>query len=86
MSDCAVRGGRETIVPLTHPPGLAQVDFGEAVGMIGDVRQKIHFQCMDMPQLDACSVKAYPRQATESFLDWYVSALAFFGRVPCSIL
>jgi hypothetical protein len=28
--------------PLAHPPGHAQVDFGEAVGVIGGVRQKIH--------------------------------------------
>jgi transposase len=35
--------GRETFVPLAHPPGHAQVDFGEAVGVIGGVRQKIYF-------------------------------------------
>ena len=50
--------GRETFVPLAHPPGHAQVDFGEAVGVIGGVRQKIHFFCMDLPQSDACFVKA----------------------------
>jgi transposase len=32
--------GRETFVPLAHPPGHARVDFGEAVGVIGGVRQK----------------------------------------------
>ena len=26
---------RETFVPLAHPPGHAQVDFGEAIGVIG---------------------------------------------------
>ena len=45
--------GRETFVPLAHPPGHAQVDFGEAIGVIGGVRQKIHFLCMDLPQSDA---------------------------------
>ena len=49
---CRARG-RETFVPLTHPPGHAQVDFGEAVAIIGGVRQKIHFFCMDVPQSDA---------------------------------
>lgn len=38
--------GRETFVPLSHPPGHAQVDFGEAVAVIGGVRQKIHFFCL----------------------------------------
>jgi hypothetical protein len=73
-------------VPLAHPPGHAQVDFGEAVGVIGGVRQKIHFLCMDLPQSDACFVKAYPRETTEAFLDGHVSAFAFFGGVPLSIL
>lgn len=77
---------RETFVPLAHPPGHAQVDFGEAVGVIGGVRQKIHFLCMDLPQSDACFVKAYPRETTEAFLDGHVSAFAFFGGVPSSIL
>ena len=82
---CRARG-RETFVPLAHPPGHAQVDFGEAVAVIGGVRQKIHFFCMDLPQSDACFVKAYPRETTEAFLDGHVSAFAFFGGVPLSIL
>ena len=78
--------GRETFVPLAHPPGHAQVDFGEAVGVIGGVRQKIHFFCMDLPQSDACFVKAYPRETTEAFLDGHVASFAFIGGVPLSIL
>ena len=54
---------------FVHPPGDAQVDFGEAIAIIGGVRQKIHFFCMDIPQSDACFVKAYPRETTEAFLD-----------------
>jgi transposase len=78
--------GREVFVPLAHPPGHAQVDFGEAVAVIGGVRQKVHFFCLDLPQSDACFVKAYPRETTEAFLDGHVSAFAFFGGVPQSIL
>lgn len=38
---CRTRG-RETFVPLAHPPGHAQVDFGEAVGVIrSTVRQPL---------------------------------------------
>ncbi len=77
---------RETFVPLAHPRGHAQVDFGEAVGEIGGVRRKIHFFCMDLPQSDAPFVKAYPAETTEAFLDGHVSAFAFFGGVPLSIL
>ncbi len=78
--------GRETFVPLSHPPGHAQVDFGEAVAVIGGVRQKLHFFCMDLPQSDACFVKAYPRETTEAFLDGHIASFAFFGGVPLSLL
>ncbi len=36
------RRSREVFVPLSHPPGHAQVDFGEAVGVIGGVRRELH--------------------------------------------
>lgn len=78
--------GRETFVPLAHPPGHAQVDFGEAVASIGGIRQKIHFFCMDLPHSDACFVKAYPRETSEAFLDGHVAAFKFFDGVPHSIL
>ena len=41
---------------------------------------------MDLPQSDAGFVKAYPGETTEAFLDGHVSAFAFFGGVPRSIL
>lgn len=82
---CRARS-RETFVPLAHPPGHAQVDFGEAVGIIGGERRKMHFFCMDLPYSDAPFVKAYPAETTEAFLDGHVSAFAFFGGVPLSIL
>ena len=66
--------------------GHAQVDFGEAVGVIGGVRQTPHFFCMDLPQSDACFIKAYPCETTEAFLDGHVAGFAFFGGVPLSIL
>ena len=34
---------QEMFVPLAHPPGHAQADFGEAIGIIGGVERKIHF-------------------------------------------
>ena len=56
-------------MPLYHPPGHAQVDFGEALAVIGGVECKIHFFCMDLPHSDATFVKAYPAETTEAFLD-----------------
>lgn len=77
---------RETFVPLAHPSGHAQVDFGEAIGVIGGIRQKLHVFFMDLPHSDAPFIKAYPAETTEAFLDGHVSAFAFFGGVPQSIL
>jgi transposase len=77
---------QEMFVPLAHPPGHAQVDFGEAVAVIGGVRQKIHFFCLDLPHSDAGFVKAYPAERLEAFLDGHNAAFAFLGGVPQSIL
>jgi transposase len=77
---------REVFIPLAHPPGHAQVDFGECIGVIGGVRMKLHVFCFDLPHSDACFLKAYPAETTEAFLDGHVSAFDFFGGVPQSIL
>jgi transposase len=77
---------QEMFVPLAHPPGHAQADFGEAVAVIGGVRQKIHFFCLDLPHSDAGFVKAYPAERIEAFLDGHNAAFAFLGGVPRSIL
>ena len=78
--------GREMFVPLAHPAGHAQVDFGEAFAVIGGVHQKIHVFYMDLPHSDAPFMKAYPAETTEAFLDGHASAFAFFGGIPLSIL
>jgi transposase len=77
---------REMFVPLVHPPGHAQADFGEAIGIIGGVEQKIHYFAFDLPHSDANFVVAYPAETTEAFCDGHVQAFAFFGGVPQSIL
>ena len=77
---------REMFVPLVHPPGHAQADFGEAIGIIGGVERKIHFFAFDLPHSDACFVVAYPQERTEAFCDGHVAAFDFFGGVPQSIL
>jgi transposase len=80
------RRTQEVFVPLAHPPGHAQVDFGEALGVIGGVQRKLHYFAMALPHSDAFFIKAYPAETTEAFCDGHVSAFAFFGGVPLSIL
>jgi transposase len=77
---------KEVFVPLAHPPGDAQADFGEALVVIGGIEQKAHFQCMDLPHSDDCFVVAFPAENTESFLEGHTQAFAYFGGVPRTIL
>ena len=80
------RRSREMFVPLHHPPGHAQADFGEALVEIGGVEQKAHFFALDLPHSDACYIRAYPAATAEAWMDGHVHAFAFFDRVPQSIL
>jgi transposase len=77
---------REMYVPLSHPPGHAQADFGEADAIIAGVKYRAHFFVMTLPHSDACFVAAYPSATSEAWLDGHNRAFAFFGGVPQSIL
>ena len=77
---------REMFVPLSHPPGHAQADFGEADAVIAGVKYRAHFFVMTLPHSDACFVAAYPAATTEAWLDGHNRAFVFFGGVPQSIL
>jgi transposase len=76
----------EMFVPLSHRPGHAQADFGEADAIIAGQKVRFHYFCMDLPQSDDAFVKAYPRETAEAFCDGHVSAFFYFGGVPQSIL
>jgi transposase len=77
---------REMFIPLTHAPGEAQADFGEALVVIAGVEQKAHYLAMDLPHSDDCFVAAFPAETTEAFLEGHVRAFAYFGAVPARIL
>ena len=77
---------REMFIPLTHAPGEAQADFGEALVVIAGVEQKAHYLAMDLPHSDDCFVIAFPAETTEAFLEGHVRAFAYFSAVPTRIL
>ena len=85
----AVRSWRkvhaQTYVPLLHPPGEAQVDFGEASFYLNGVLTTAALFVMSLPYSDAVFIRAYPRECTESFQDGHVQGFAFFGGVPTRI-
>ena len=79
-------GGQEMFVPLDHPPGDAQADFGEALVVIDGVERKAHYLVVDLPHSDDAFVKAFPAETTEAFCEGHNAAFHYFGGVPRSIL
>ena len=75
-------GGQEMFVPLAHPPGDAQADFGEALVVIAGVECKAHYLVVDLPHSDDAFVKAFPAETTEAFCDGHNAAFSYFGGVP----
>jgi len=78
----ARRHSKEVFVPLSHPPGRAQFDFGEATVEIAGVRRKAALGVMTLPYSDVYFVSAYPRECTETFQAAHVAAFDFFQGVP----
>src|SRR5271167_4169703 len=78
----AQRHSKEVFVPLSHPPGHAQFDFGEATVEIAGERTKAHLAVMTLPYSDTYFLSAYPRECTETFQAGHSSAFEFFGGVP----
>jgi transposase len=72
----------EVFVPLSHPPGEAQVDFGEARILLKGQDRAVAYFVMSLPYSDAFFCCVFPRECTEAFLEGHRRAFAFFGGVP----
>jgi transposase len=77
---------KEMFVPLSHDPGMAQADFGQAFVKIKGEICTAHFIVVQLPYSDAVFTKAYPAENTEAFADGHQAAFSFFGGVPRRIL
>ena len=73
-------------MPLAHPPGDAQADFGEALVVIAGVEQKAHYLVVDLPHSDDGFVQAFPAETTETFCEGHNAAFRYFGGVPRRIV
>src|SRR5271168_1834079 len=76
---------KEAFMPLSHPPGHSQFDFGEAVVEIAGVRCKAALGLITLPYSDTYFLSAYPRECTETFQAAHVAGFDFFGGVPVRI-
>jgi transposase len=78
-----LRAGRqEVFLPLAHPAGEAQVDFGFAQVVLGGVTTEVALFVLSLPYADAVYCQAFPRECTEVFLEGHARAFVFFGGVP----
>ena len=75
----------EVFMPLYHPPGSAQFDFGEAKAIYRGRDIKVMFCVMSLPHSDAFFCQAFPSECTETFQEGHVRAFEFFGGVPSRI-
>ena len=73
---------QEVFLPLAHPPGEAQVDFGEATVQCHGADRKVALFVMTLPYSGAIFLQAFPRECTETFLEGHRRAFAYFGGVP----
>ena len=76
---------REVFLPLSHPPGEAQVDFGEATVRIAGKEMKVALFVMTLPYSGAILVQVFPRECTETFMEGHRRAFEEFGGVPTRI-
>jgi transposase len=73
---------KEVFLPLSHPPGEAQVDFGEAEVILRGETARVALFVMTLPYSDAIFCQVFPRECTEAFLEGHKRAFEFFGGVP----
>src|SRR5262245_52008915 len=73
---------KEVFLPLAHPPGEAQVDFGFAEVVVRGVPTQVAVFVLSLPYSDAVYCQVFPRECTEVFLDGHARAFAFLGGVP----
>jgi transposase len=76
---------KEVFLPLSHPPGEAQVDYGFADVLLDGELTKVALFVMTLPYSDAIFIQAFPKECTESFQEGHVRAFEFFGGVPTRI-
>ncbi len=73
---------QEVFLPLSHPPGEAQVDFGEATVKLNGVETKVALFVLTLPYSGAIFIQAFPREGTETFLEGHRRAFEYLNGVP----
>jgi transposase len=77
---------KEVFVPLLQPKSKAQVDFYEALVIMGGLERKSFCFNMTLSYSDAVFSMAFPFQKREAWLEGHKQAFIFFGGVPQEIV
>ena len=73
----------QAYLPLEFDPGDdAQVDWGEAIAVIGGERVTVQLFIMRLNYSRARFAMVFPFQKQEAFLEGHIQAFHFFGEVP----
>jgi transposase len=75
----------EAFVPLAHPPGEAQCDFGRAAVAVAGARHDAALFVLTLPHSNARFACLFPRECSEAFHDGHARSFAFFGGVPARV-
>lgn len=76
------RKSAKVFVPLSHPPGDAQVDFGRAQIILKGQEITVALFVMTLPYSDAIFCCVFPQECTEAFQDGHRRAFEYWGGVP----
>lgn len=76
---------KKVFIPLAHPHGEAQFDFGFAYAVIGGVRQKIAYATVSLPYSNVRYAQAFPCECTQTFQESLKRFFHFINGVPTLI-
>jgi transposase len=79
------RSVKAKFIPLSHPLGQAQFDFGFAHAVIGGVEQQFAYAATSLLHSNVRYVQAFPRECTETFQEALKRFFHFLGGVPRTI-
>lgn len=77
---------KNVFIPLEYELGSnAQMDWGQAMAIIGGQKVNIHLFAMVLSASGAPFLMAFPNEKQEAFLEGHNQAFTFFGGVPQSV-
>lgn len=81
----ALRQGDSGYIPLEHPPGEAQADFGEAVFVENGIRFEGYYLTLSFPYSNGGYIQVFKGANIECLLQGMKDIFLYMGKVPTCI-